>query len=133
MKNLSKVVVVASLLVMCLTTTVFGADGYFSDTLKKYQQDVEVSTIRKSSYDETFIVSLTYIEKGVTNMVCVWTENDITGDNYSDPYEQIKVGLYELDYFSNKVPSKGTNVTLNMDNPVKSEYTVDVAGVWTPN
>lgn len=36
-------------------------------------------------------------------------------------------------YYSNNIPSKGTNITLNLDNPVSTTITPSVSGKWTPN
>ena len=63
-----------------------------------------------------------------------WTENE-WGFNFSSPYWQIEVNEpgQGWDVYYGFIPSKGTNVVLNLDNPVSTTVTPTVSGMWSPN
>lgn len=117
-------------ILMTLQLSVFAANsGPLTAYLPKHQGDVEVSTIARASDYSFFKVNITFIGPG-TDKVRAWAENTI-GTNLSSPYTQIGLGDNAL-FYTDK-PSIGTNVTLNLDNPVYLEYLVHVDFSWTPN
>lgn len=123
-------IVSVCVIMMTLQLSVFAANsGPLTVYLPKHQGDVAVSTIARGTNYSFFKVNITFIGPG-TNMVRAWAENPF-GTNLSDPYTQIGVGDNPLTYTTR--PSIGTNVTLNMDNPVYLEYLVHVDFSWTPN
>lgn len=113
-----------------LSITAFAASANFSATLPANQGDTEVSTVRKATDAKNFTITIDSIGTG-TDEVCAWTEGDITGSNYSNPYNQVGIGTEDLPY--TKQPKIGENVVLNLDNPVNIPTSVDVSGSWTPN
>lgn len=119
-----------------ITANAFAASHSFSAILPAYQGDVEVSTVARSNSSNSvkyFSIKLTSIDQGYTH-VRAWTEKTL-GANLSDPYNQVRAdnSWWTVNYYADKEPSKGDNVTLNLDNPVYTSATVNVAGEWTPN
>lgn len=129
MKNLSKAIIIGCLLLVCVSSNFYAANESFTASLLQYQADNEVSTVRKGYKTSYFTVTIDSIEKGA-NSLCVWTEDAFWGTNFSSPYYQIGHGTGNINYSS--IPSVGTNVTLNIDNPVYSNKTYTVKGSWTP-
>lgn len=133
MKKVKKIIVsIVSVcaIMMTLQLSVFAANsGPLTAYLPKHQGDVEVSTIARASNSNTFNVNITFIGPG-TDKVRAWTEGPL-GKNFSNVNTQIGLGNHSLSYTT--VPAAGTNVTLNMDNPVYLEYLVHVDFSWTPN
>lgn len=119
----------ACMAVLMMGMTVFAASANFSTYLPIHQGDKEVSTIKKESTYDYFMVNFSSIGSGTTK-VCVWTEKP-GGENYSSPSKQVGTGMNVVKYST--TPEVGKNVVLNMDNPVYVSYTVPVSGVWTPN
>ena len=113
-----------------MSLSVFAATTEFNGKLPTYQGDIEISTVRKEASTEYFSITMTYFGSG-TDKVCAWTEGDSTGYNYSSPYNQVGLESKDIDY--SHVPDIGENVVLNLDNPVSVNYTVWVAGKWSPN
>lgn len=130
MKKLSKVIVAACVLMFCISATVFAATAEFNTVLPENQSDNEVVTIKKESSKSYFTINITYLGYG-TDKACAWAENDL-GYNLSSNYVQVPVGSRNIPY-SISNPSAGTNVTLNLDNPVVMTTEVIVRGLWTPN
>lgn len=138
MKSLSRILVkliVVSALVMCMSLAAFAAQaGYvanFAVALPKNQGDIEVGTIARENDSNTwhyFTITIRDLQTG--NAVRAWTENS-WGANLSSPDNFAYIKTQSIDY--NIVPDAGTNVTLNLDNPAKSNYTNSVLGSWTPN
>lgn len=125
--------IVSMALVMCMSLSVFAATtatASFSVELPKKQGDAEVSKVRKATETVYFTVTINSIGTG-TDKVCVWTEGDSTGYNFSDPSKQVGLGPNAI--FYTHVPDVGENVVLNMDNPVYLDYTVAVTGSWDPH
>lgn len=116
------------MLVLGMSTAVFAATTNFSTTLPQYQQDREVSTVRRGTESDSFKIHISSINGG-TDKVCVWTEKP-GGGNYSNPYEQVGVQAKYIKYSS--LPKVGDNVVLNMDNPVYTSTLVTVSGSWDP-
>lgn len=56
-----------------------------------------------------------------------------TKPNLSDPYNQVRANNNYQTVSYSSTPNTGTNVILNLDNPVQSSSTVSVSGEWTPN
>lgn len=127
MKRKLIITALACLLMFSLTLTVFAASAGFTATLPPKQGDVEVSTIAKEGDASYFRIS---INSSTVDAVRAWTENSM-GINCSDPNKQVRFGATNVNY-TNK-PGVGTNVTLNLDNPVLSESTAYVEGSWSPN
>lgn len=113
-----------------LTMTAFAVSTNFTANLPAHQGDTEVSTVRKATEEKDFSITIDSIQDG-TNQVCVWTEGDSTGKNYSSPYNQVGKETKSIPYTTQ--PSIGENVVLNLDNPVDIETSVKVTGSWTPN
>lgn len=123
-------IVSVCVIMMSLQLSVFAANsGPLTVYLPGHQGDIEVSTIARASNSNTFNVNITFIGLG-TDKIRAWTEGPL-GKNFSNVYTQIGVGNHSLTYTT--VPAVGTNVTLNMDNPVYLEYSVHVDFSWTPN
>lgn len=119
-------------LVFSITTVALGAEQRFSANLPRNQGDIEVSTVRKATSEDTFMINMYSIGTGITT-VCVWTEKDaLIKRNYSSPYFQVGVGRTDGDYDILQ-PAVGDNVILNLDNPVVMSTTVSVSGIWSPN
>ena len=93
----------------------------------------EVSTVARASDSvDHFNIQINSLSNGYT-AVRAWAEGS-WGGNYSDPYWELGVGSnWNVYYYSNNIPSKGTNITLNLDNPVSTTITPSVSGKWTPN
>lgn len=117
---------------LLLGTTVFAASANFSGNLPPNQGDTQVSTVARASSDvKHFTISITKLGSG--NAIRAWTEGGL-GDNYSDPYNQVPFsGTYNVLYYTNKIPGKGQNTTLNLDNPINTSASVPVGGNWSPN
>jgi len=132
MKKL-KVLVVASAMMMIMATTAYAATATFSGILPAYQGDTEVSTVARA-HDSTsykyFTITITSLGTGYDS-VRAWTENTL-GGNLSDPFKQVSKNVQTNVYYTT-VPSMGTNVVLNLDNPVYTSESVSVGGTWTPN
>lgn len=118
-------------LMMSLSMSALAANTKFTADLPKYQMDTEVSTVRKAKDTSYFTITISTIGAG-TNAVCAWTEGDLTGLNYSSPYNQVERGTENIDYALLQ-PKPNENVVLNLDNPVSLNYTVYVTGSWDPN
>lgn len=127
MKRKLITIALACLLMFSLTLTVFAASSAFTAVLPAHQGDVEVSTIRKEGNASYFRISL---NSSSVDAVCAWTE-DSMGRNCADPYKQVRFGMTNVNY-TNK-PAAGTDVTLNLDNPVYSDSTASAEGSWSPN
>lgn len=120
--------------VMTMSLTAFAAVSWdsFSAKLPKNQGDTEVSTVARSNSSSStnyFTIDITTMPSGYT-AVRAWTEGKY-GGNYSNPYNQVDGAETNVKY--SKTPEKGKNITLNLDNPVKTTNTPTVKGKWTPN
>lgn len=113
-----------------LSITAFAASTNFTANLPAHQGDTEVSTVRKATDTKSFSVTIDSIGSG-TDKVCVWSEGDSTGKNYSSPYNQVGVETKSISYTTQS--KVGENVVLNLDNPVDMATSVKVTGSWTPN
>lgn len=126
-------IILGSTLAMTLSVTAFAASAWdsFDSKLPENQGDTEVSTVARATSDvDHFSVNITSLSNGYT-VLRAWTEGS-HGGNYSDPYVQISVGSTQ-DVKYTKIPNCGTNITLNLDNPVSTTITPSVTGTWTPN
>lgn len=135
MRKKLSMVVLGVVLVMALSVTAFASSAWdsFSTKLPANQGDTEVSTVaRDSDSVDHFNIQINSLSNGYT-AVRAWAEGS-WGGNYSDPYWELGVGSnWNVYYYSNNIPSKGTNITLNLDNPVSTTITPSVSGKWTPN
>lgn len=134
MKIKGKVALATVALCALFATSAFAATAKFSGTLPSKQGDTEISTVaRANDADEVkyFSVKITSIDTGYS-AVRAFTEKG-NGDNLSDPYTEVAAnGKYATINYTT-VPSSGTNVVLNLDNPVYTTSTVSVSGEWSPN
>ncbi|WP_025681599.1 hypothetical protein [Paenibacillus massiliensis] len=133
MKKQSKLAIATLAISMLFATSAFGATANFSGNLPAKQGDTEISTVGRanaSSSYKYFTIKVTSLGTGYTS-VRAWTEGS-WGGNYSDPYNEANLNASTNISYST-VPSKGDNVTLNLDNPVYSTSSVSVSGNWTPN
>ena len=80
-----------------------------------------------------FAVKLVDAAKAVIerDQVCVWTEGDSTGKNYSSPYNQAGVETKSISYTTQ--PKVVKMFVLNLYNQVDMAISVKVTGSWTPN
>lgn len=140
MKNMNKklgVIALGAILLMATSTMVYAASAWdsFSVNLPANQGDKEVSKVTRGSSDIShFSILISSIGGGYT-AVHAWCETGL-GGNVSNPFYQLGVtSPYEwaVPYYDGKSPSMGTNVTLNLDNPVYTSATPSVSGRWTPN
>lgn len=138
MKKKIKLTIATLAVSMVAATSAFAASAWdsFNATLPAKQGDTEVSTVARANTSDIygyFTIKITSIDPGYT-AVRAWAENTL-GANYSDPYNQVAADGTNraVFYYDGKTPSKGTNVVLNLDNPVYTSTTVDVSGTWTPN
>ena len=135
MRKKLSMVVLGVVLVMALSVTAFASSAWdsFSTKLHANQGDTEVSTVARASDSvDHFNIQINSLSNGYT-AVRAWAEGS-WGGNYSDPYWELGVGSnWNVYYYSNNIPSKGTNITLNLDNPVSTTITPSVSGKWTPN
>lgn len=128
----------SAILLMATGTTAFATAAWdsFTATLPAKQGDTEVSTVARDVSDtDYFTIKISSIGGGYT-AVRAWCETGL-GTNVSSPDYEIGVNTsgyhWDIPYYSNSVPSHGTNVTLNLDNPVNTTNTPTVKGSWTPN
>ena len=135
-KTLSKFMVVSAL-IMCMSLVAFAdTEGYwqsFAVALPAHQGDIEIGPVARANSNNTagyFTITIRQMQTG--NAVRAWAENS-SGGNLSSPYNFAYVGTQDIYYYNGSVPSAGTNVTLNLDNPYYSNSTVSVLGSWTPN
>lgn len=131
LRKISFCALISASLMMCMSLVVFAANeaADFEGKLPKNQGDVKVSTIKKGNKVEYFTITMTEIDG--FDRVCAWTEGSL-GANYSSPFNQVHLDEEETVAYD-KVPKVGQNVSLNLDNPVKVDYTVKVAGSWNPD
>ena len=125
----------AIMVVMTMSITAFAATvatESFSVKLYEKQKDREVSTIARSNHSDTVTYATVTIDSIANDYTAVraWMEKP-AGANYSNPYTQIGIKKNKVNY--SKVPDKGDNVVLNLDNPVYTTKTPLVKGSWTPN
>lgn len=132
-KNKKALAIIISIcLIAAMSVTSIAAWDSFTATLPKNSLNTEVSTSAKSGNGtEYFTIDINSISGGYKS-VRVWTENWITGANYSSSLTQIGVGKGQIIDYST-VPSDGVQVVLNMDNPVRTENKPTVSGRWNPN
>lgn len=125
MRKKLSMVVLGVVLVMALSVTAFASSAWdsFSTKLPANQGDTEVSTVARASDSvDHFNIQINSLSNGYT-AVRAWAEGS-WGGNYSDPYWELGVGSnWNVYYYSNNIPSKGTNITLNLDNPVMAKNT----------
>ena len=130
MRKKLSMVVLGVVLVMALSVTAFASSAWdsFSTKLPANQGDTEVSTVARASDSvDHFNIQINSLSNGYT-AVRAWAEGS-WGGNYSDPYWELGVGSnWNVYYYSNNIPSKGTNITLNLDNPVSTTITPSVSG-----
>ncbi|MEC0229093.1 hypothetical protein [Paenibacillus alba] len=134
MKNTSKLAIATLALSMLFATSAFAATAPFSGNLPANQGDTEISTVaRANNADvvEYFSIKVTSLGTGYT-AVRAWTEGS-AGGNYSSPYTEVQANSNWATPSYTSTPSKGTNITLNLDNPVYTSSSVAVAGEWSPN
>ena len=135
MRKKLSMIVLGVVLVMALSVTAFASSAWdsFSTKLPANQGDTEVSTVARASDSvDHFNIQINSLSNGYT-AVRAWAEGS-WGGNYSDPYWELGVGSnWNVYYYSNNIPSRGTNITLNLDNPVSTTITPSVSGKWTPN
>lgn len=134
MNNKSKLAIATLAVSMMFATSAFAATASFSGKLPANQGDTEISTVARantSSAVKYFSIKVSTLDTGYSS-VRAWTEKS-GGANLSSPYTEVKKSTTwgTVDYTS--VPDKGTNVTLNLDNPVYTSTQVSVGGEWSPN
>ncbi|MDE7390318.1 MAG: hypothetical protein K2M82_05185 [Lachnospiraceae bacterium] len=133
MKKIKKIAITAIIscvLLMTMSLTAFAVSANFAGTTPAHQKDTEVSTVRKdNSSIHYFTINVTLIQLGVSK-ICAWTENT-AGYNFSDPARQVGVGGSTVFYSS--TPSHGTNVVLNLSNPIDMSVGVGAMGIWDPH
>lgn len=126
---------IATLVVsMVAATSAYAATAEFSAKLPAKQGDTEVSKVARvstTSEKKNFGVKITSIDSGYT-AVRGWTEST-AGGNFSNPYNEVPADNKYYYHNYSTVPAKGTNVTLNLDNPVHTSTIVSAKGIWTPN
>ncbi|CAM3124152.1 DUF2712 domain-containing protein [Paenibacillus sediminis] len=123
--------------VLFAATSAFAATATFSGSLPANQGDTEISTVARANEDTAvkyFSIKITSLGSGT--YVRAWTEKSGgigANPNLSDPYNQVAFdsAYHTINYST--VPTKGTNVILNLDNPVVTSSTVSVSGAWSPN
>ena len=133
-KRISFGMSVVLVLLMSMSLTVFAATTSFSGSLPARQGDTEISKVARENENTTkkyFTITISSLGTG-TDKVRAWAETG-AGINASSPYNQVGVTTTNVYYNTDSVPAKGTNVTLNLDNPVYMTTTVSVSGSWTPN
>lgn len=136
-KVLSLFLIVAMCLMFNVASFASGttsAWGDFSVHLPEHQGDIETPSIARVNNTTTkkyFSLDHISIGSGYT-AVRVWTEK-AGGINLSSPTRSVGQGSCTCSYYTNSVPSAGTNVRLNLDNPVDTYVEPRVAGSWTPN
>ena len=114
-------IALSTVFLMATGITAFAAAAWepFSANLPANRGDKEVSkAARASSNVSHFSIMINLISDGYT-AVRVW--------GVTSPYE------WAVPYYDNSVPAMGTNVTLNLDNPVYTSASPTVSGKWTPN
>ncbi len=131
-KVLSLVVVMMSVLMLGMTTATYATDQFFSATLPGNKGDAEVGPVRKVSEDKYFSINITRMSGGNTDMVCAWTKDYVSYQNYSSPYNQVAMELTDVSYYWYSYPVPKIVVLLYMDNPVNTDLEVSLGGVWTP-
>lgn len=127
--------VIGTALTMALAIGVYAqSDTSFSGSLPANQGDTEISEVARASSDiNHFNIYLSSLGSGTTN-VRAWGEVG-SGTNVSNPYWQIPFDnqTWNVPYYSESIPALGTNVMLNLDNPVNMTTSVSVSGKWRPN
>lgn len=129
-----KFLAVALALTVAMAIPSFAAWVNFSGGLPEYQGDTEISTVSRqnpSNVNPSFGISIDTLGDGFT-AVRAWTESRILAVNFSSPYNQVLVGNTNTFRYTREV-AQGTQVTLNLDNPVYISKEVAVIGDWTPN
>ncbi|WP_289137373.1 hypothetical protein [uncultured Brevibacillus sp.] len=133
MKKKSKFAIAVMTIGMLLGTSAYAATANFEGKLPANQGDTEISTVGRTNKPDAFKyfnIKITSLDSEYTS-VRAWTEG-WTGSNYSNPYNEAELNVItQIAYDS--VPSKGDNVTLNLDNPVYTSSSVAVKGNWNPN
>jgi hypothetical protein len=130
MKRKAFTLVVALSTMLLFSTVVFAAAASFTATLPAYQGDTEVSKVRReSSTTSVFRITIDSISDGFSS-ACAWTET-VAGANLSSPYNQASKGSSHV-YSYSTIPSQGTNVVLNLDNPVSTPVRPIAKGTWNP-
>lgn len=134
LKSISGLAVVSTLAIALAIGAYAQSDTYFSGSLPANQGDTEISEVaRASSNVNHFNIYLSYLGSGTTN-VRAWGEVG-SGTNVSNPYYQIPYDkqTWNVYYYKDQIPQLGTNVMLNLDNPVNMSSSVSVSGKWRPN
>ncbi|MCU6708309.1 hypothetical protein M6D81_06240 [Paenibacillus sp. J5C_2022] len=138
MKKKGKLMAIATLAFsVVFATSAFAVTATFTGSLPANQGDTEISTAARAN-DATavkyFSIKITKLDSGTA--VRAWTEKEGawgSHPNLSDPYNQV---AYDKAYHTisyDTVPAKGTNVILNLDNPIVTSSSVAVEGEWSPN
>lgn len=135
MKKIKKIAITAIIscvLLMTMSLTAFAVSANFAGTMPKHQGTLEVSTVRKDDPSiPYFSIKVTFIQLGVRS-VCAWTENTV-GYNFSNPYKQVDLNVEtNVSYYADSIPSQGTNVVLNLSNPIDMSTGVGAMGSWNP-
>lgn len=109
------------------------ATDHFSISLPVQQEDYELPAVKKTNSSKRyFCVDIESIGDAddTYSTVMVWTESE-AGINFSPSDYEMGEELDCINYST--TPSVGTNVVLNMDNPIYTTNTPLVVGDWTPN
>ncbi|GIO41185.1 hypothetical protein [Paenibacillus apis] len=135
MKKTVKMMAAATLVFSTVfVSSAFAANATFKGSLPAKQGDTEISTVARANDSDVvkyFSIKITDIGAGYSS-VRAFTERT-NGANLSDPYTEVAAdgAWHTVNYTT--VPSSGTNVVLNLDNPVYVSTSVPVEGEWSPN
>lgn len=138
-KKICAVALIMCVLISICSVSAFayaGATGYIACNLPMNQGDKHASTVAKAN------TGLNYFNITITNVtdngskpfksVFAWTENTL-GVNLSNTSMKVDEGTGTQTIYYSNVPNTGSNVVLNLDNPVDTTFQPYVLGDWSPN